>query len=469
MAGRVGAYTQKVNENYRTPLHDATQVGAKATVRQVNNKGCLSLPGIWSIPWNWLPSWTTQHGRAWISMAKTDEPVGITRLYKALPLDSNLEQIRTVTIEPGREDDPIILTLERSALSEIKYTALSYMWGYKPLSFLPLDLIHGCRIRARCQGDSHEVSHKVTSNLYAALRQLRHSEHPRGVFWIDAICINQEDWPEKIGQLKLMGKIYTRAHKTVVWLGEETNTSTLGFKAIRFLSPFMLHGLDPQYKLQEQALRKPPGFCRSQAFYWSIISYTAALVWLLQNPYFARVWIIQELALSQNIEFQLGHECVSMEQFEAAAATLSTIGGTKSSTNLNNILAIRSLVRGHPRAGPKDLSSRVRQLLAERLDLDHGIFSLMLLFRRSHATKEVDKVFGLLGLCRELENAQTLGIDEDCKLEEKDDYVKLYTDAAISILKVKEDLGLFAALSLRPDEGRLTTLPSWVPDVCISS
>jgi hypothetical protein len=466
MAGRIGAYTQKVDEDCRTPFHDATQVGFKTNIRQLINKWYSSVPKVWSIPYNWQRLWPTQHISAWTPMANSDETADITKLYEAVRLDSNLEQIRTVKIEPGREDDPIILTVERSALSKIKYTALSYMWGYKPLYFLPLDLRHRPRITVRCEGNSHEVSHKITPNLHAALRQLRSSEDSRTVFWIDAICINQKDGPEKTGQLKLMGKIYTLAERTIVWLGEETFTSARGFEAIDFLSHRMLNGLVFQHESHAQA--QPLNLFSSLADHWRIISYTTALVWLLQNPYFSRIWIIQELVLSNNIEFRHGNKTVSMEYFEAAAATLLNIG-PKSSTNLNTILAIRSLIQHHSRVDPKDLASRFRELVAERFDLDYGIFSLMLLFRRSHATEKVDKVFGLIGLSREWENFQPLGIDEECKPEEQDDYIQVYIRAAISILKAEQDLGLFTALSLQPDAGRMTMLPSWVPDVCISS
>jgi hypothetical protein len=391
----------------------------------------------------------------------------IETIYKSLPLSSTIEEIRTATIEPGRDDEPITLTLGKSDLLHAKYSALSYMWEYRTPSFLPLKLWEKSKTDIQCKGVlqevTHKVTHKVTPNLYAALRQLRHPKHPK-VLWIDAICINQEDKNEKTGQLKLMGRIYTRAETTVVWLGEETYTSSLGFKAIGILSAIMLHGLNSKHKSEGGAMQKPNGFFRSQVFYWRLILYVAAFVWLLRNPYFARVWIIQEIALSHDLVIQLGPQCVSMKQFESAAATLSTIDlGAKNSRTLCNILAIRSLVRRLPKASPEDLPLRFRGVLGERQDLERGIFSVMSLFRGSHATQKIDKIFGLLGLCRELENAQTLGIEENYGLNPRDAYIR----AAVSILKAKRDLSLFTALRLQPNGGSITTLPSWVPDVCI--
>ena len=38
-------------------------------------------------------------------------------------------------------------------------------------------------------------------------------------YWIDAICINQEDDLEKSSQVALMGEIYKEAANAIVWLG----------------------------------------------------------------------------------------------------------------------------------------------------------------------------------------------------------------------------------------------------------
>jgi hypothetical protein len=38
-------------------------------------------------------------------------------------------------------------------------------------------------------------------------------------FWIDAICINQDDIPERNSQVQMMGDIYTNATFVMIWLG----------------------------------------------------------------------------------------------------------------------------------------------------------------------------------------------------------------------------------------------------------
>ena len=99
----------------------------------------------------------------------------------------------------------------------------------------------------------------VRPNLEAALREFRHAGHgasnelkPIPVFpvskpvskdpgylvieevleqgvppgtprrlWIDAICINQEDFLERNQQIRLMCSIYSRCKRLLVWLGSE--------------------------------------------------------------------------------------------------------------------------------------------------------------------------------------------------------------------------------------------------------
>jgi hypothetical protein len=39
--------------------------------------------------------------------------------------------------------------------------------------------------------------------------------------WVDAICINQKNPEEQGQQVQLMAKIYSNAHRVIVWLGEE--------------------------------------------------------------------------------------------------------------------------------------------------------------------------------------------------------------------------------------------------------
>ena len=59
---------------------------------------------------------------------------------------------------------------------------------------------------------------RIADSLSSALSNLA-EEHSK-LWWIDALCINQDDVEEKNEQVKLMCKIYSKAKKVYAWLGK---------------------------------------------------------------------------------------------------------------------------------------------------------------------------------------------------------------------------------------------------------
>ncbi|TRX93625.1 hypothetical protein FHL15_005597 [Xylaria flabelliformis] len=126
--------------------------------------------------------------------------------YKYL---SRLEasNIRVLSIQPGLEESPLECQLEeRNLESDVIEEALSYVWG-EPILDKAIDV--------------DGKSFRVTANLYNILRSLRCQDVPRKI-WIDAICINQSDLDEKGHQVRLMKRIYSKAQKTTIWLGDQS-------------------------------------------------------------------------------------------------------------------------------------------------------------------------------------------------------------------------------------------------------
>lgn len=84
------------------------------------------------------------------------------------------------------------------------YLALSYSWGLQPIL---VPFIVG----------PHE-DFLISVDLHYALRNLRHQHQPCYV-WIDTICMNQADIPERNSQVKIMREVYARAKHVCIWLG----------------------------------------------------------------------------------------------------------------------------------------------------------------------------------------------------------------------------------------------------------
>lgn len=117
------------------------------------------------------------------------------RVFSIASASSEDEDIRGFLTEISLDTEPIE-----------KYYALSYTWdGQHPDQEI------------LCGGSKF----LVTKNCFAALRGMRSSDAEVRV-WIDSMCINQNDLVERSHQVALMGEIYSKAAKVLVWLGEWT-------------------------------------------------------------------------------------------------------------------------------------------------------------------------------------------------------------------------------------------------------
>jgi len=128
----------------------------------------------------------------------------------------------------------------------------------------------------------------VHQNLEAALRRLRalpETEHGMK-YWIDALCINQKNIPERNAEVKRMRKIYERAWSVVVWLGEGTEDHDKACDCISGISNPDLSKYRKYYFSHDEEL-----FGNLK---WK------PLIDLLRKPYWKRVWIIQELAMNHH-------------------------------------------------------------------------------------------------------------------------------------------------------------------------
>ncbi|KAI0890563.1 heterokaryon incompatibility protein-domain-containing protein [Annulohypoxylon maeteangense] len=140
-------------------------------------------------------------------------PSGSPRAALYSPLNSEQHQVRFIEILSSDNDQqPVSCLLKPAELSEdIRYAALSYVWG-DPKNTEDI-IING-------------ITFPATTNLASALWHFRKNKFPKHdgasdikLLWVDAICINQDDIPERNHQLTLMGSIYRKATSVLSWLG----------------------------------------------------------------------------------------------------------------------------------------------------------------------------------------------------------------------------------------------------------
>lgn len=145
-----------------------------------------------------------------LTMAFTEEKY----IYRPLEHD----EIRLLEIEPAVHlKDAIVYQLHHFPAGDCpKYTALSYVWGR-----ISED---GSHLKEHAQCDGKIL--RITRSLSRALRRIRENSMSSTVptssessatqhiayryLWVDAICINQSNLEERLEQVRMMARTYTK-------------------------------------------------------------------------------------------------------------------------------------------------------------------------------------------------------------------------------------------------------------------
>jgi hypothetical protein len=157
----------------------------------------------------------------------------------------------------------------------------------------------------------------ITQNLESAFRRLRNNSSTR-LLWVDQLCINQEDPEERSRQVRLMGSIYQKASRTVVWIGEEDEHVSPALYLSSKLAAAMR-----AYSAAELAERRSASSSRGRGpleAFLETLGTDADLKsgnWISFNNFynrrwFSRLWIIQEVAFSQQVILLCGSRTTAM-------------------------------------------------------------------------------------------------------------------------------------------------------------
>lgn len=146
-------------------------------------------------------------------------PVPVSSTFHHRPLVDR-RHIRLLRLHPGhyalRKDAPWLIEYEIVHVSldaAPLFEAVSYVWGSSKKTQL-IRLLPASRTLA------------VTDALTQVLAHLNKTS-TTGYLWIDQLCVNQDDELERNHQVSMMGEIYSKARRTLVWLGEPDADSNL--------------------------------------------------------------------------------------------------------------------------------------------------------------------------------------------------------------------------------------------------
>ncbi|CZR65731.1 uncharacterized protein PAC_15631 [Phialocephala subalpina] len=334
--------------------------------------------------------------------------------YEAL---ANPQSFRLLTLEPGYETDHIKCEITVLAMAEApQYEALSYVWGSSErthtitCNYMPL---------------------KVTASLDTVLRVLRKPSGSR-IIWIDQICIDQDNIPERSEQVQVMRDIYSRAHQVLMWLGkDDLSEASLAMDLINDIASLSSSSSHPPTSLRfptDIELRER-GLPLRGSPSWN------ALEKFLDLPYFTRIWIIQEIAVAHAVIVMWGNSkipWVTVKCAWAAALQLNLHVTDPQAVNPSPSLALFHLPALFQPVRPWDVLLRSSQSYYD-------------------ATDPRDRVFALIGLADD-----SIPLKANYQMTTSE----VYAQATIHLIKTSEDLFV---LSFAHDASPNSTseFPSW--------
>ncbi|CAJ0545233.1 Ff.00g087060.m01.CDS01 [Fusarium sp. VM40] len=362
---------------------------------------------------------------------------------------------------------------------EIGYNALSYTWG------APRIIMTDEEKDAKRSILMNEQIVDVQPNLYDALHELQTA--CEGIpIWIDALCINQSDDSERSAQVSVMNQIYGKAKRVIVWLGKPYPELEAGIKAAERLGtesvPHILRMLGTQtWDFTYDMSLMPKFYGMGPLNEEEVIG----LFHLLSCRWFARVWVIQEVSLAEDIVVMCNQKFTPFDCVGLTATFLHYSG--------LELALMYSVTREHP-AYPLMLSMNIYQ--SERLQLlrewckgeasmwsdvlstidfgaglaqEHQKSSSMLMLRLLfstfgfEATDPRDIVYGMGGILKHMASEQGLPVASAFEPNYATKAKDLFTDVSRNIIETTDSLVCLTILkdfSARQTPG----LPSWAMD-----
>jgi Heterokaryon incompatibility protein (HET) len=404
--------------------------------------------------------------RLWLrELARFSNPDPLPYKYSKL---EKPDHIRLVLLHPRFGFRPISCSMvEGPHMRLLMYEAISYTWG--------------------CPDRTEEIlvngyTLKVTKSVYEILAKFSSQFLPQ-LLWIDALCINQDNGEEKEQQVPIMDKIYSHSLFTTVFLGQSPLPEAQNKKREDIL-PYQFDGIRPQDEQTREhfetarltfdifnefhILKKPlqrmgkdvyelyeslsPNAFKSRQ--WS------ALLTLLQHPWFARVWVVQEIALSPAVKVRYGDEIIDWKVIASGLKMIHNLRHFRlwlewshgvqirhtEHSSLYNIIRMDNL---RENLWPSEKYGRVKDISIT------DVLAESLYFK---ATNPRDQVYGLMSLCGD---KNSLRVDYQATVE------SVYLAAATELV-LKKSFGLLfgiAGVGNRSESGPIASkLPSWVPD-----
>ena len=242
--------------------------------------------------------------------------------------------IRLIKIQQGSTlDAPLSCSFEVvDLLHNPDYVALSYCWGTPAKT-----------TSVKWDGGSLMVSRTVRDILEAF-------KETASLLWIDALCINQSDIPERNQQVALMADIYSKATAVNVWLGSDQQEDARPvFESIEALfgGLMRLNAFGEEFEESCDHSPRPPSYssgylgAEKSELHWEtpdgkVTSIALPKTIMQPNekqkqrlrtffdlPWFSRSWILQEVGVAAHATLFWGDSSVEWNAVGVSAVFLT--------------------------------------------------------------------------------------------------------------------------------------------------
>jgi hypothetical protein len=244
---------------------------------------------------------------------------------------------------------------------------------------------------------------------------------------------------EKAAQVPRMGEIYKAAARTLVWLDEDPDDG---------LALSFIEWIETEAKDKDVVA---PAALPGDVFEAQVDAYRR----LVNRPWFFRVWVTQEIALSQSITVMYGHNSL---EWSSLLASMYRAGQLRQ-------LTWNPSKNGKPPNFMGFIAPMMDLLRSEYRDGRHvPVCHLMLCNEDRGCQEPVDRVWALLGMVheylrRQIESSNAINYDDENKLQ--------YWRSYLTVMKLIFEswrMDFWSTLTQGVGLTKLSHLPSWCPD-----
>ena len=366
--------------------------------------------------------------------------------------------------------------------ASLHYDALSYCWGVGK----PDRQVNVLKTNNDNDGREHRNDSiiYISASLESALLSLAREENAGTCYpiFVDQICINQTDPVEKIQQVRLMGEIYARSARSIVWLGKSTPETCQYFDTSTELQSEAIMGrlkgfhwaqsnevvnavMDSNVVLETEAEKKDRDDALDLVMRYGQRWPINGMAEVFRRAWMNRLWVVQEGCLPPKVIIRCGEKSLCFDCF-CGSMLFHNIAQTYWTVHTTEAVSQDEI---RTRQNIDTLSQPFLRLFQERNAVHdpqkdrRSLYDLVLKYNVNDAviktgvTEPEDRIYALLGIANDDDVAR-----ETVEAMEIKNVKGTYSKFAVSIMRRNPDVLLFSQTPKPLAHGH--KLPSWVPD-----